>query len=161
MKTSLQKGFTLIELMIVVAIIGILAAIALPAYEKHVARAQFTEGLVLIRGLKPAAQEAIDLLGTGRAACGHDAYWIKDINQKKEKTKYIEEFGAASSPNRCRIHANFHKDKNSRLLRKNSVCLIYNAEINAWSCGTNVDASVRPSTCKYSSCHESPIFWPG
>ena len=49
----LQKGFTLIELMIVVAIIGILAAVALPAYQDYTVRAKVTEGLVLASGLKP------------------------------------------------------------------------------------------------------------
>lgn len=51
-KRALQKGFTLIELMIVVAIIGILAAVALPAYQDYTIRAQVTEGFTLIDGLK-------------------------------------------------------------------------------------------------------------
>lgn len=55
-----QKGFTLIELMIVVAIIGILAAIAIPQYQNYIARSQFAESHTLLSGAKAAAQERID-----------------------------------------------------------------------------------------------------
>ena len=57
MKKAIQKGFTLIELMIVVAIIGILAAIAIPAYQDYTIRAQVTEGLNLAGDLKAAVAE--------------------------------------------------------------------------------------------------------
>jgi type IV pilus assembly protein PilA len=57
MKRSIQKGFTLIELMIVVAIIGILAAVALPAYQDYTVRAKITEGLTLASSAKLAVAE--------------------------------------------------------------------------------------------------------
>jgi type IV pilus assembly protein PilA len=82
MKT-MQKGFTLIELMIVIAIIGILAAIAIPAYQNYLIRSQVTEGLSLADGYKTAISEfyaqygafpsgvsAGGLAPTAGAACG-------------------------------------------------------------------------------------------
>lgn len=70
MKRSIQKGFTLIELMIVVAIIGILAAVALPAYQDYTVRAKVTEGLILGGSLKVLVAENAANATSGTTAGG-------------------------------------------------------------------------------------------
>jgi type IV pilus assembly protein PilA len=62
---SVQKGFTLIELMIVVAIIGILAAVAIPAYQDYTVKSKVTEASNLVAGVKQAIAEQSDYTGIG------------------------------------------------------------------------------------------------
>lgn len=85
---KLQKGFTLIELMIVVAIIGILAAIAIPAYQDYTIRAQVSEGLTLAAAAKAAIAETY--MNTGEAPANRFAAGMSN-NSDDTFGKYVSE----------------------------------------------------------------------
>ncbi|HHX9403456.1 TPA: pilin [Neisseria meningitidis] len=88
---TLQKGFTLIELMIVIAIVGILAAVALPAYQDYTARAQVSEAILLAEGQKSAVTEYY--LNHGKWPDGNSDAGV--ASSSEIKGKYVEKVEVA------------------------------------------------------------------
>ena len=89
MNKAVQKGFTLIELMIVVAIIGILAAIAIPAYQDYTARAQASEGFSITAGMRTDIGEWVAQRGTLPASGDTDSDRFADVT---DGGQYVEQY---------------------------------------------------------------------
>jgi|APTNR8051073442_1049403.scaffolds.fasta_scaffold15565_2 type IV pilus assembly protein PilA len=136
-----QQGFTLIELMIVVAIIGILAAIAIPAYQNYVARAEAASGLASINPLKTAAEDqyargvtaalSLEQLGTTTDGKANALGTIGTTLAAAGTGVLTFTFDGAASPK----------------IKNGVVTLTRNAS-GLWACTTtDIDAAYRPKGC--------------
>ena len=136
----IQQGFTLIELMIVVAIIGILAAIAIPAYSEYTAKSQASEAFIILDGLKTPTAERMTQ-DNSAVSCLPPASAITS-------GKYVASVTSGWSDPVCTLTATFKATGVSTKLINATVVMTFNASTGVFDCsGGTLPISVRPKAC--------------
>ena len=148
MKQSMQKGFTLIELMIVVAIIGILAAVALPAYQDYTVRAKVSEVILAASSAKVTIAEAAQANGSMDDA---------SISVATQESKYVASVSYASTSASVGVITAVAKGDNAILDKgvQFTGTLQPNGQVT-WVCAaavpagsvTAMDSKYLPASCK-------------
>jgi type IV pilus assembly protein PilA len=146
---SMQKGFTLIELMIVVAIIGILAALAIPAYQDYTARAQMSEAMVLASGLKTAVSEVYSQDGSCPTNGSNGIAAATSISGKYVAS--VTTAGTGSANGGCTIQATMNTSGVATGIQSKTLTLTMTTSATAgsftWACTSSALQKYVPKAC--------------
>ncbi|MDO8278259.1 MAG: pilin [Burkholderiaceae bacterium] len=140
----IQQGFTLIELMIVVAIIGILAAVALPAYQDYTVRAKVTEVILAASSGKLAVAEAAQVNGTMPTSAS--------LTIASQSSQYVSSVVySQTSASVGVITASAKGEAKISAAGSNTITLTGTLSSTGqvdWVCGGTIDTKYRPASCK-------------
>ena len=153
---TMQKGFTLIELMIVVAIIGILAAIAIPAYQDYTARAQASEGFKATAGVQ--SDIGVFVADQNRFPLPAEIIGVADLDGKYFAPGGVtltggDAVGTDTPTTPTVINVTFDAGANNGDLMTLTPTATASGQISEWTCAadagnTNLDAGRLPSSCQ-------------
>jgi type IV pilus assembly protein PilA len=145
MKT--QHGFTLIELMIVVAIIAILAAIAISQYQDYVAKAQFSEAPSIVDGLKTKIVENFSQTAT----CPSNLTTPGFPAPASYAGKYVKQLDLGTAGGACTITATFKPSGSAAKGIFDQTVVFTGTDVGgtfAWTCSSTIDNKYKPKACQ-------------
>ena len=137
MRNSLQAGFTLIELMVVIAIVGILGAVALPAYQNYTIRAKVSEGLLAASACKVSVTEAVQ---SGATSVPNNL-----CSGSTQDVESVTSGGNASSATVTVALKGIDKNVDGKTIVYTGT--VANATITGWTCTTALEQKYVPSGC--------------
>jgi type IV pilus assembly protein PilA len=142
MKRSMQQGFTLIELMIVVAIIGILAAVALPAYQDYTVRAKVSEVILAASSGRTAVSEAAQVNGGMPTTAS--------FTISSQSSKYVQSVGYTSAATTTGLIT--ATAQGEAKISGSTITLTGTVDASTnqvtWVCGGSIATKYRPASCQ-------------
>lgn len=139
------RGFTLIELMIVVAIIAILASLAVTIYQNSIGKAQLSEAFTIVDGMKTDVVEYYNQSGTCPTTGSNELRAATSYSGR-----YVEQVDVAPLATGCSVTATMRAASIAPRLLGKTVTFTMNSSNGAsiWQCASNADAVYLPATCR-------------